>query len=35
MGYAAIEAAITALEGKTPTARIATPIMLVTKKDYQ
>lgn len=35
MGYAAIEASITALEGKTPTARIATPIMLVTKSDYQ
>jgi D-allose transport system substrate-binding protein len=35
MGYAAIEAAITSLEGQTPEARIATPIMLVTKKDYQ
>ncbi|MDR1506042.1 MAG: substrate-binding domain-containing protein [Treponema sp.] len=35
MGYAAIEAAITTLEGGTPTARIATPIMLVTKKDYK
>lgn len=35
MGYAAVEAAIMKLEGKNPEARIATPIKLVVKSDYQ
>lgn len=34
MGYAAIEASILKLEGKTPDAKIATPIKLVVKSDY-
>ncbi|MCC8167566.1 MAG: substrate-binding domain-containing protein [Planctomycetes bacterium] len=35
MGYAAIEASIQALEGKKPEKRIATPIKLVLKNDWQ
>lgn len=35
MGYAAVEAAIMKLEGKVPEAKIATPIKLVVKTDYQ
>ncbi|MCD8349700.1 MAG: substrate-binding domain-containing protein [Planctomycetaceae bacterium] len=35
MGYAAIEAAIMALEGQTPEAKIATPIKLVLKSDWK
>ncbi len=35
MGYAAVETAIMKLEGKSPEAKIATPIKLVLKEDYQ
>ncbi len=35
MGYAAVEAAIMKLEGKTPESLIATPIKLVVKSDYK